>query len=154
MWFVVDIWVHGAPSEAGSSPGPLRVSGLVLAPQCHQVNSTMCFGSSSHYLDLTRRRSAQLCTFSTSMFDSSDPRWFVFAGLTTEGLYRVSGNKTDQDNIQKQFDQGETHLHHAQQHRLINTQLQTPRRRSTCVSGVSKRPAPALLIISTDRDPE
>ncbi|GAA6108645.1 rho GTPase-activating protein 5 [Tachysurus ichikawai] len=25
--------------------------------------------------------------------------------LTTEGLYRVSGNKTDQDNIQKQFDQ-------------------------------------------------
>ncbi|KAG7466472.1 hypothetical protein MATL_G00165160 [Megalops atlanticus] len=26
-------------------------------------------------------------------------------GLTTEGLYRVSGNKTDQDNIQKQFDQ-------------------------------------------------
>ncbi|XP_062325599.1 rho GTPase-activating protein 5 [Osmerus eperlanus] len=25
-------------------------------------------------------------------------------GLTTEGLYRVSGNKTDQDNIQKQFD--------------------------------------------------
>lgn len=31
-----------------------------------------------------------------------------FAGLTTEGLYRVSGNKTDQDNIQKQFDQGKT----------------------------------------------
>lgn len=27
-------------------------------------------------------------------------------GLCTEGLYRVSGNKTDQDNIQKQFDQG------------------------------------------------
>ncbi|XP_010172582.1 rho GTPase-activating protein 5 [Antrostomus carolinensis] len=26
-------------------------------------------------------------------------------GLCTEGLYRVSGNKTDQDNIQKQFDQ-------------------------------------------------
>ncbi|XP_041131661.1 rho GTPase-activating protein 5-like [Polyodon spathula] len=26
-------------------------------------------------------------------------------GLSTEGLYRVSGNKTDQDNIQKQFDQ-------------------------------------------------
>uniref|UniRef100_A0A8C6SR73 Rho-GAP domain-containing protein n=1 Tax=Neogobius melanostomus TaxID=47308 RepID=A0A8C6SR73_9GOBI len=26
-------------------------------------------------------------------------------GLTTEGLYRVSGNKTDQDNIQKMFDQ-------------------------------------------------
>ncbi|XP_064783915.1 rho GTPase-activating protein 5 [Oncorhynchus masou masou] len=26
-------------------------------------------------------------------------------GLNTEGLYRVSGNKTDQDNIQKQFDQ-------------------------------------------------
>ncbi|KAA0711269.1 Rho GTPase-activating protein 5 [Triplophysa tibetana] len=26
-------------------------------------------------------------------------------GLTTQGLYRVSGNKTDQDNIQKQFDQ-------------------------------------------------
>lgn len=36
------------------------------------------------------------------------PRCFVFAGLTTEGLYRVSGNKTDQDNIQKQFDQGKT----------------------------------------------
>lgn len=34
-------------------------------------------------------------------------RCFVFAGLTTEGLYRVSGNKTDQDNIQKQFDQGQ-----------------------------------------------
>lgn len=31
----------------------------------------------------------------------------VWAGLTTEGLYRVSGNKTDQDNIQKQFDQGD-----------------------------------------------
>lgn len=29
-----------------------------------------------------------------------------FKGLCTEGLYRVSGNKTDQDNIQKQFDQG------------------------------------------------
>ncbi|KAJ7990909.1 hypothetical protein DPEC_G00291780 [Dallia pectoralis] len=29
-------------------------------------------------------------------------------GLTTEGLYRVSGNKTDQDNIQKQFDQDHT----------------------------------------------
>ncbi|XP_075469278.1 rho GTPase-activating protein 5 [Ascaphus truei] len=28
------------------------------------------------------------------------------SGLSTEGLYRVSGNKTDQDNIQKQFDQG------------------------------------------------
>ncbi|XP_061890305.1 rho GTPase-activating protein 5-like [Entelurus aequoreus] len=27
------------------------------------------------------------------------------AGLSTEGLYRVSGNKTDQDNIQKHFDQ-------------------------------------------------
>uniref|UniRef100_A0A8C5QMX6 Rho GTPase activating protein 5 n=1 Tax=Leptobrachium leishanense TaxID=445787 RepID=A0A8C5QMX6_9ANUR len=27
------------------------------------------------------------------------------SGLSTEGLYRVSGNKTDQDNIQKQFDQ-------------------------------------------------
>ncbi|KAF3845506.1 hypothetical protein F7725_008669 [Dissostichus mawsoni] len=27
-------------------------------------------------------------------------------GLTTEGVYRVSGNKTDQDNIQKLFDQG------------------------------------------------
>ncbi|XP_078515519.1 rho GTPase-activating protein 5 [Lissotriton helveticus] len=26
-------------------------------------------------------------------------------GLCTEGLYRVSGNKTDQDNIQRQFDQ-------------------------------------------------
>ncbi|XP_061843675.1 rho GTPase-activating protein 5 [Nerophis lumbriciformis] len=26
-------------------------------------------------------------------------------GLSTEGLYRVSGNKTDQDNIQKHFDQ-------------------------------------------------
>uniref|UniRef100_A0A2I2YAP4 Rho-GAP domain-containing protein n=1 Tax=Gorilla gorilla gorilla TaxID=9595 RepID=A0A2I2YAP4_GORGO len=26
-------------------------------------------------------------------------------GLCTEGLYRVSGNETDQDNIQKQFDQ-------------------------------------------------
>ncbi|XP_028677413.1 rho GTPase-activating protein 5 [Erpetoichthys calabaricus] len=26
-------------------------------------------------------------------------------GLSAEGLYRVSGNKTDQDNIQKQFDQ-------------------------------------------------
>ncbi|XP_015230758.1 PREDICTED: rho GTPase-activating protein 5 isoform X1 [Cyprinodon variegatus] len=26
-------------------------------------------------------------------------------GLTTEGLYRVSGNKTDQDNLQKLFDQ-------------------------------------------------
>uniref|UniRef100_A0A3B3WIZ5 Rho-GAP domain-containing protein n=1 Tax=Poecilia mexicana TaxID=48701 RepID=A0A3B3WIZ5_9TELE len=25
--------------------------------------------------------------------------------LTTEGVYRVSGNKTDQDNLQKQFDQ-------------------------------------------------
>lgn len=37
-------------------------------------------------------------------------RWSVFAGLTTEGLYRVSGNKTDQDNIQKQFDQGKTRL--------------------------------------------
>lgn len=35
---------------------------------------------------------------------------FVSAGLTTEGLYRVSGNKTDQDNIQKLFDQGEPHL--------------------------------------------
>lgn len=33
---------------------------------------------------------------------------FVSAGLTTEGLYRVSGNKTDQDNIQKLFDQGES----------------------------------------------
>lgn len=31
---------------------------------------------------------------------------FIFLGLCTEGLYRVSGNKTDQDNIQKQFDQG------------------------------------------------
>ncbi|KAK5886979.1 hypothetical protein CesoFtcFv8_017956 [Champsocephalus esox] len=30
---------------------------------------------------------------------------FVFPGLTTEGVYRVSGNKTDQDNIQKLFDQ-------------------------------------------------
>ncbi|XP_030069640.1 rho GTPase-activating protein 5 [Microcaecilia unicolor] len=30
-------------------------------------------------------------------------------GLCTEGLYRVSGNKTDQDNIQKQFDQ-DNHL--------------------------------------------
>ncbi|XP_061675919.1 rho GTPase-activating protein 5 [Syngnathoides biaculeatus] len=29
-------------------------------------------------------------------------------GLTTEGLYRVSGNKTDQDNIQKQFDQDQS----------------------------------------------
>ncbi|MEQ2195172.1 Rho GTPase-activating protein 5 [Xenoophorus captivus] len=29
----------------------------------------------------------------------------MFTGLTTEGLYRVSGNKTDQDNLQKQFDQ-------------------------------------------------
>lgn len=29
-------------------------------------------------------------------------------GLTTEGLYRVSGNKTDQDNIQKLFDQDHT----------------------------------------------
>lgn len=35
---------------------------------------------------------------------------FVSTGLTTEGLYRVSGNKTDQDNIQKLFDQGEAHL--------------------------------------------
>ena len=26
-------------------------------------------------------------------------------GLCAEGLYHVSGNKTDQDNIQKQFDQ-------------------------------------------------
>lgn len=32
-----------------------------------------------------------------------------FIGLCTEGLYRVSGNKTDQDNIQKQFDQGEVY---------------------------------------------
>ena len=31
---------------------------------------------------------------------------FFILGLCTEGLYRVSGNKTDQDNIQKQFDQG------------------------------------------------
>ncbi|KAM8920963.1 rho GTPase-activating protein 5 [Pelodytes ibericus] len=27
------------------------------------------------------------------------------SGLSSEGLYRISGNKTDQDNIQKQFDQ-------------------------------------------------
>lgn len=32
--------------------------------------------------------------------------YLFFLGLCTEGLYRVSGNKTDQDNIQKQFDQG------------------------------------------------
>lgn len=32
--------------------------------------------------------------------------FFLLLGLCTEGLYRVSGNKTDQDNIQKQFDQG------------------------------------------------
>ncbi|MGH0182655.1 UNVERIFIED_CONTAM: hypothetical protein FKN15_010168 [Acipenser sinensis] len=31
--------------------------------------------------------------------------FFSPPGLSTEGLYRVSGNKTDQDNIQKQFDQ-------------------------------------------------
>lgn len=47
---------------------------------------------------------------------------FVFAGLTTEGLYRVSGNKTDQDNIQKQFDQGNTNTHTCtESHNLINT---------------------------------
>lgn len=34
---------------------------------------------------------------------------FILLGLCTEGLYRVSGNKTDQDNIQKQFDQGEVY---------------------------------------------
>ena len=44
----------------------------------------------------------------------------MFVGLTTEGLYRVSGNKTDQDNIQKQFDQGKmlTYLHTRSQHNL------------------------------------
>lgn len=41
---------------------------------------------------------------------AANPLLFVSAGLTTEGLYRVSGNKTDQDNIQKLFDQGEAHL--------------------------------------------
>lgn len=41
---------------------------------------------------------------------AAHPLLFVLAGLTTEGLYRVSGNKTDQDNIQKLFDQGEARL--------------------------------------------
>ncbi len=46
---------------------------------------------------------------------------FVSAGLTTEGLYRVSGNKTDQDNIQKQFDQGKTLKHtHTHTHTLTH----------------------------------
>jgi len=45
----------------------------------------------------------------------------VSAGLTTEGLYRVSGNKTDQDNIQKLFDQGTEHLHldRAHEHPMV-----------------------------------
>lgn len=49
---------------------------------------------------------------------------FVSAGLTTEGLYRVSGNKTDQDNIQKLFDQGATRLHtHTHTHTRGNVNL-------------------------------
>lgn len=40
----------------------------------------------------------------------SDSSYCLCAGLTTEGLYRVCGNKTDQDNLQKLFDQGKTHL--------------------------------------------
>lgn len=31
-----------------------------------------------------------------------------FPGLTTEGIYRVSGNKAEMESIQRQFDQGES----------------------------------------------
>ena len=68
---------------------------------------------------------------------------FVFAGLTTEGLYRVSGNKTDQDNIQKQFDQGNTNTHTCtESHNLINTHSAT-----WSVTGVFKVWSPPVLII-------
>lgn len=32
---------------------------------------------------------------------------FVLPGLNTEGLYRVSGNKSEMESMQKQFEQGE-----------------------------------------------
>ena len=68
-----------------------------------------------------------------------------FSGLTTEGLYRVSGNKTDQDNIQKQFDQGNTckhmttlsvrthaHTHTHLTHRQTDRQTRTHTHTHTC----------------------
>ncbi len=30
-------------------------------------------------------------------------------GLSTEGIYRVSGNKAEMESMQRQFDQGESH---------------------------------------------
>lgn len=34
---------------------------------------------------------------------------FCSPGLSTEGIYRVSGNKSEMESLQRQFDQGNTH---------------------------------------------
>lgn len=78
----------------------------------------------------------------------------MFAGLTTEGLYRVSGNKTDQDNIQKQFDQGKTHLHRhavtAGPHKCV---FSYPETLHMC-DGTFKAHGAGASHYFTDRDPE
>lgn len=34
------------------------------------------------------------------------PAFFSSPGLSTEGIYRVSGNKSEMESLQRQFDQG------------------------------------------------
>lgn len=51
-----------------------------------------------------------LCSFPTvppTSFPFSLLRSFFPSGLNTEGLYRVSGNKSEMESMQRQFEQGE-----------------------------------------------
>lgn len=87
-----------APSARGRRAAaaaeiPCRIRTCIALPS--QETDGMLFATRH----LANRRSRRVC------FMIAAAR--VWAGLTTEGLYRVSGNKTDQDNIQKQFDQGD-----------------------------------------------
>lgn len=36
--------------------------------------------------------------------------FYFLLGLSTEGIYRVSGNKSEMESLQRQFDQGKCHL--------------------------------------------
>ena len=103
---VVKAAVTAAPPEH-----PAGVNGSI-STEISSVPFQHCFSSCIVILNLSSEaaREYEQTAVRPSMFVGKVAGLSVYlpcvSGLTTEGLYRVSGNKTDQDNIQKQFDQG------------------------------------------------
>lgn len=79
---------------------------LVFLPRGGKLLSTTSRAPAPTFLAI--RILARKFVFSPKLPVFADFGSFCSPGLSTEGIYRVSGNKSEMESLQRQFDQGNT----------------------------------------------